>query len=47
MELNTAHLDFLVESETKLKGEIVGKSDLGCLNLEKIGQEKSVKNPCS
>ena len=30
MGLNTARLDFLVESETKLEGEMVGTSDLGC-----------------
>ena len=47
MGLNTACFDFLIESETELEGEMVGMSVLGWLGHKKIGQEKSVKNPCS
>ena len=47
MGLNTAHLDFLAESETKLEDKMVETSDLCGLDMKKIGQEKSVKNPGS
>ena len=40
MGLNTARLDFLNESETKLEGEMIGMSDLGWLMIRKLGEKR-------